>query len=51
MANVYANLMNIILTAMFFHPLLPISIPIAFAGCFVTFWVNKVRIFRTVYLI
>lgn len=42
MANVFANSANLILTAFFFHPLLPLSIPIALVGYFFSYWVNKV---------
>jgi len=42
MANQFANIANLILTAIFFHPLLPLSIPIAFAGLFVNYWASKV---------
>lgn len=41
MANVFANAGNLILTATFFHPLLPLSIPIAFLGFSLSYWVNK----------
>jgi hypothetical protein len=41
MANIFANLGNLILTALFFHPLMPLSIPIATIGLFISYWVNK----------
>jgi hypothetical protein len=41
MADVFANAGNLILTATFFHPLLPLSIPIAFLGFSLSYWVNK----------
>ena len=41
MANVFANSGNLVLTALFFHPLLPLSIPFAFFGLLLSYWVNK----------
>jgi hypothetical protein len=41
MADVFANAGNLILTATFFHPLLPLSMPIAFLGFSLSYWVNK----------
>ena len=41
MANQFANTANILLTAIFFHPLLPVSIPIAFLGMICNYWANK----------
>jgi len=48
MSNVFANAGNLILTATFFHPLLPISIPIAFIGFILYYWVNKYTLLRVV---
>jgi hypothetical protein len=48
MANVFANSANLLLTALFFHPLLPLSIPIAFAGFFCSYWVNKYVFLRRI---
>jgi hypothetical protein len=42
MANMWANVINLIMTSLFFHPLLPLSIPIGFCGLLITFWTNKV---------
>jgi hypothetical protein len=42
MANQFANIANLLLTAIFFHPLLPISIPIALVGLILNYWANKV---------
>ena len=41
MANVFADAGNLLLTAFFFHPLLPLSIPIALIALFFSYWVNK----------
>jgi branched-subunit amino acid ABC-type transport system permease component len=48
MANVFANQANLLLTALFFHPLLPISIPIAFFGTIFSYWTNKYLLLRRV---
>jgi hypothetical protein len=48
MADTFSNTANILLTAVFFHPLLPISIPIAFAGLFANYWVNKYTFLRRI---
>ena len=42
MASKFANTGNLFLTAVFFSPLLPISIPIAFVGFIFSYWVDKV---------
>jgi hypothetical protein len=41
MANEFANTANILLTAIYFHPLLPASIPIAFFGMICNYWASK----------
>jgi len=41
MANVFGNQANLLLTALFFHPLLPLSIPLAFVGTFMNYWATK----------
>jgi hypothetical protein len=41
MSSIFANLGNLILTALFFHPLLPLSIPITFLGLILSYWINK----------
>ena len=48
MSDVFASAGNLILTATFFHPLLPLSIPIAFLGFFFSYWVNKYFLLRVV---
>ena len=42
MADIFAEVANLILTSMFFHPLLPVSIPIALCGLSISYWVYKV---------
>ncbi len=44
MLNQFSNTANLILTAIFFHPLFPLAIPIAFVGIVVNYWANKVFI-------
>ena len=46
MANRFANTANLFLTAVFFHPLLPISIPIAFCGFLLSYWIDKTLLLR-----
>lgn len=46
MANRYSNTANLFLTAIFFHPLLPISIPIAVFGFLFSYWVDKILLLR-----
>jgi hypothetical protein len=46
MANRYSNTANLFLTAVFFHPLLPISIPIAFCGFIFSYWIDKTLLLR-----
>lgn len=48
MSDVFANAGNLILTATFFHPLLPLSIPIGFCGFLFSYWVNKYHLLRHV---
>ena len=48
MADVFANAGNLLLTAFFFHPLLPLSIPIAFVALFLSYWVNKYLLLKRV---
>ena len=45
MADVFANQANLLLTALFFHPLLPVSIPIALVATIFSYWTNKVSSF------
>lgn len=42
MANLFSNTANLILAAIFFHPLFPLAIPIALVGLMVNYWTNKV---------
>jgi hypothetical protein len=42
MANLFSNTANLILAAIFFHPLFPLAIPIALVGLIVNYWTNKV---------
>lgn len=44
MADEFSKIANIILSAIFFHPLFPLSIPIAFCGLFLNYWSSKVHI-------
>ena len=46
MADQFANTANLILSAIFFHPLLPISIPIALVGLLLNYWVSKYILLR-----
>ena len=42
MANQFANIMNLMMSAIFFHSMLPLAIPIACVGLFANYWSNKV---------
>lgn len=44
MASRIANTGNLFLVSIFFHPLLPITIPIALIGFIFSYWVDKVII-------
>jgi len=46
MANRYSNTANLFLTACFFHPLLPVSIPIAIVGFIFSYWIDKSLLLR-----
>jgi len=48
MANEYANTAYILLTALFFHPILPISIPIAMMGMILNYWADKYVFLRRI---
>lgn len=48
MANIFANTANLLLTALFFHPLLPLSIPIAFVGFVANYWAYKYIFLRRI---
>ena len=39
--NNLSNYINLILTCLFYSPLLPHAIPIAFIGSFLNYWVTK----------
>jgi hypothetical protein len=43
MANLLSMTINIVSTAFFFAPLLPISIPIALVGTVLSYWIDKVN--------
>lgn len=42
LANQFANVQNLMMTAVFFHTMLPLSIPIGTVGLFLHYWSNKV---------
>jgi hypothetical protein len=46
MANRFSNTANLFLTAVFFHPLLPVSIPIALCGYTFSYWIDKTLLLR-----
>jgi hypothetical protein len=46
MANRFSNTANLFLTSIFFHPILPISIPIALCGLIFSYWVDKYLLLR-----
>lgn len=46
MANRYSNMANLFLTAVFFSPLLPVSIPIALCGFIFSYWIDKIMLLR-----
>ena len=48
MADQFANTANLLMTAIFFHSLLPISIPIAMAGLLLNYWISKYKFLRTI---
>jgi magnesium-transporting ATPase (P-type) len=48
MSDVFANVGNLLLTACFFHPMLPLSIPLAFCGFTLSYWVYKFNLLRKV---
>lgn len=41
MADVVSNTGNLILTSLFYSPLIPVTIPIALVGLFLSYWVQK----------
>ena len=41
MANLVSNTGNLILTCLFYAPLIPITVPIAFFGLILAYWVEK----------
>jgi hypothetical protein len=48
MADQFSGAANLLLTAIFFHPLLPISIPIAMIGLLFNYWVSKYNFLRKI---
>ena len=46
MANLLSNTANMLLTAIFYAPLIPITIPIALVGMCFSYWVDKFNLFR-----
>jgi branched-subunit amino acid ABC-type transport system permease component len=46
MTNTLACAGNILLTSFFFHPILPLSIPIGAIGLTILYWVNKYILLR-----
>jgi hypothetical protein len=45
-ANNIANVMNYIMTCMFYAPIIPQTIPLAFIGCFLNYWAYKYMLLR-----
>ena len=39
-----SNFMNLIMTCIFYSPLIPVAIPCAFVGTFLNYWVSKYMI-------
>ncbi len=48
MADIFSETANVFLTAVFFQPLMPFAIPLAFAGFVINYWINK---FNLLYLV
>jgi hypothetical protein len=46
MANQFANIINLIMSAIFFHSMLPLAIPIGCVGLFANYWANKIVFLR-----
>jgi hypothetical protein len=44
MADIFSEAANLFLTAALFQPVLPLALPIAFAGFLITYWVNKYKL-------
>ena len=44
--NLISNLMNFLMTCIFYSPLIPIAIPCALVGLFLNYWVMKYMLFR-----
>lgn len=49
MANQFANIMNLMMSAIFFHSMLPLAVPIACVGLFMNYWANKVPLYCNIY--
>lgn len=45
-ANNIANIINFIMTCIFYSPLIPQAIPIGFVGCFLNYWAFKYMLLR-----
>lgn len=46
MANQFSNVINLIMSAFFFHSILPLSLPIGCIGLFANYWANKIVFLR-----
>jgi uncharacterized protein YbaA (DUF1428 family) len=46
MANQFANIINLIMSAFFFHSMLPLALPIGCVGLFANYWANKIVFLR-----
>lgn len=44
MADIFSDAANLFFTAALFQPVLPLAIPIAFAGFLITYWLNKYKL-------
>jgi hypothetical protein len=44
MADIFSDAANLFLTAALFQPVLPLAMPIAFAGFLITYWLNKYKL-------
>lgn len=45
-ANKISNFMNMVMTCMFYSPLIPQAIPLAFVSSFLTYWTTKYNLLR-----
>lgn len=46
MANQFANIINLLMSALFFHSLMPVAIPMGALGLFASYWSNKYVLLR-----